>query len=53
MKRTEVEELLSKMDEFADFLISKGKISASNELMGAIETIDAVLENVELEEDVL
>jgi hypothetical protein len=50
MKRVEVEELLQQMEQFADFLIAKGKISASNELLGAVETIDAVLENVELED---
>ena len=51
MKRTEVEELLQKMEQFADFLFAQGKTCAGNELLGFIETADAVLEDIELEDD--
>ncbi len=50
MKRVEVEELLEKMEQFADYLFSQGKTGAGNELWGAIETADAVLEDCELED---
>ena len=50
MKRTEIEELLSKMEEFADFLFAQGKNASGNDLLGFIETVDMVLEDVELEE---
>ena len=50
MKRTDVEELLQQMEQFADFLFAKGKVGAGNELLGCVETADAVLENMELED---
>jgi hypothetical protein len=50
MKRVDVEELLQQMEQFADFLFAQGKNCAGNELLGFIETADAVLENIELEE---
>ena len=53
MKRTEVEELLLQMEKFVDYLFAQGQTSAGNELLGFIETADAVLEDCELEEDVL
>lgn len=49
MTRREVEKLLEQMEQFADFLFEKGKVGAGNELLGCIETADAVLENIELE----
>ena len=49
MKRVEVEELLQQMEQFADFLFAQGKAGAGNELLGFIETADAVLEDCELE----
>ena len=42
MKRTDVEELLQQMEQFADFLFAKGKVGAGNELLGCVETADAV-----------
>ena len=51
MKRVEVEELLQQMEQFADFLFAQGKVSAGNELLGFIETADAVLEDCELEQE--
>jgi hypothetical protein len=51
MKRTDVEELLGKMEQFADFLFAQGKNCAGNELLGFIETADAVLEDCELEQE--
>ena len=53
MKRTEVEELLLQMEKFVDYLFAQGKTNAGNELLGFIETADAVLEDCELEEDAL
>jgi hypothetical protein len=50
MKRTDVEELLQQMEQFADYLFAQGKTGAGNELWGAIETADAVLEDCELED---
>ena len=50
MKRTDVEELLGKMEQVADYLFAQGKNSAGNELLGFIETADVVLEDVELED---
>jgi hypothetical protein len=50
MKRTEIEELLEKMEQFADFLFAQGKNASGNDLIGFVETIDMVLEDVELEE---
>ena len=49
MTRTEVEELMQKMEQFADFLFTQGKTYAGNQLLGSVETIDAALEGVELE----
>jgi hypothetical protein len=51
MKRTDVEELLQQMEQFADYLFAQGKICAGNELLGFIETADAVLEDCELEQE--
>ena len=51
MKRVEVEELLQQMEQFADFLFAQGKVGAGNELLGFIETADAVLEDCELEQE--
>jgi hypothetical protein len=51
MKRTDVEELLQQMEQFADFLFAQGKTGAGNELLGFIETADAVLEDCELEQE--
>jgi hypothetical protein len=50
MKRVEVEELLGKMEQFADFLFAQGKNASGNDLIGFVETIDVVLEDVELED---
>jgi len=50
MKRTEIEELLGKMEQFADFLFAQGKNASGNDLLGFVETIDVVLEDVELED---
>ncbi len=50
MKRTEIEELLEKMEQFADFLFAQGKNASGNDLLGFVETIDVVLEDVELED---
>jgi hypothetical protein len=50
MTRTEVEELLQKMEQFADFLFAQGMTGAGNAVLGAVESTDAVLENVELED---
>ena len=46
MNRVEVEELLQQMEQFADFLFAQGKVGAGNELLGFIETADAVLDAV-------
>jgi hypothetical protein len=51
MKRTDVEELLQQMEQFADYLFAQGKTGAGNELLGFIETADAVLEDCELEQE--
>jgi hypothetical protein len=51
MKRTDVEELLEKMEQFADYLFAQGQTGAGNELWGFIETADAVLEDCELEQE--
>jgi hypothetical protein len=50
MKRVEVEELLQQMEQFADFLFAQGKNASGNDLIGFVETIDVVLEDVELED---
>ena len=50
MTRREMEILLGQMDDLVDELVKLGKISASNELAGAIEAVDAALEGVELEQ---
>lgn len=50
MKRTDVEELLQQMEQFADFLFAQGKNASGNDLIGFVETIDMVLEDVELED---
>ena len=48
MTRTEIAELLQKMEQFADFLFAQGLNASGNDLMGFVETIDIVLEDVEL-----
>ena len=50
MKRTDVEDLLQRMEQFADYLFAQGQTGAGNELWGFIETADAVLEDCELED---
>jgi hypothetical protein len=50
MKRVEVEKLLLQMAQFADFLFAQGMTGAGNAVLGAVESADAALENVELED---
>ena len=47
MTRIEIEEVLGAADRLAEYLFSIGKISAGNELLGAIERIDIDLEGVD------
>lgn len=50
MKRTEVEELLQQMEQFADFLFAQGKTGAGNAVLGAVDAADDALEGFELDE---
>jgi hypothetical protein len=50
MKRTDVEELLQQMEQFADFLFAQGDNSAGNRLLDAVDVADAALEDMELED---
>jgi hypothetical protein len=50
MKRVEVEELLQKMEQFADFLFAQGMTGAGNAVLGAVESADAALEDHVLED---
>jgi hypothetical protein len=51
MKRTEVEELLQQMEQFADFLFAQGKMGAGNAVLGAVDAVDNALEGFELEQE--
>jgi hypothetical protein len=50
MKRTDVEELLQKMEQFADFLFAQGDNGAGNRLLDAVDVADAALEDHVLED---
>jgi hypothetical protein len=50
MKRTEIEELLGKMEQFADFLFAQGDNGAGNRLLDAVDVADAALEDMEMED---
>jgi hypothetical protein len=50
MNRVEVEELLQKMEQFADFLFAQGMTGAGNAVLGAVESADAALEDYVLED---
>ena len=50
MKRTEIEDLLGKMEQFADFLFAQGMTGAGNAVLGAVESADAALEDHVLED---
>jgi hypothetical protein len=50
MKRTEIEELLGKMEQFADFLFAQGKAGAGNAVLDAVGSVDAALEDHVLED---
>ena len=50
MNRVEVEELLQKMEQFADFLFAQGMTGAGNAVLGAVESADAALEDHVLED---
>jgi hypothetical protein len=50
MKRTEIEELLQQMEQFADFLFAQGKAGAGNAVLDAVGSVDAALEDHVLED---
>jgi hypothetical protein len=50
MKRTDVEELLQQMEQFADFLFAQGKAGAGNKVLDAVSAVDNALEDGELED---